>query len=184
MTMAAPATTRGRSGWVRTMVLTVGIALLGLTLLPPVAGAEADINANVNFQIALCEAGGGTAEVDVTRSPGTGLVAVDITCHGGVYDGMNCFNSSYGVTCTGAHPNPVPFNPGSHVWQLEEVIPVLETGSAAQIEQVVAEVEAANDQGSGADPSVVNPDDQQDQDSTHRKHKKGKHGKHGKGRKK
>jgi hypothetical protein len=180
MTTAAAATTRSRFGWIRTLVLTVGIALLGVTLLPPAAGAEADINANVNFQIALCEAGGGTAEVDATRTPGAGLIAVDITCHGGVYDGMNCFTSPYGVTCTGAHPRPVPFRPGSHLWQLKEVMPILESGSVAQIAQVVAAVEAVHDLRSDAGSRVVSPDDQQqDQDTTPSKHKKGKHGKKG-----
>jgi hypothetical protein len=92
---------------------------------------------------------------------------------------MNCFTSAYGVTCTGAHPRPVPFRPGSHLWQLAEVIPVLESGSVAQIEQVVADVEAVHDLRADAGSRVGSPDEQQDQDTTPRKHQKGKHGKKG-----
>ena len=185
MTTAVPTTTNGRPSWMQTVVLTVGVALLGLTLMPPAAqAADADPSANATFQILLCEAGGGSATVDPARN-GNGLAGVEVTCTGGVFDGMNCFNSSYGTTCTGAHPNPVPREVGSHVWQLDEVLPVLESGSVEQMHDILADLEAANAPESVAGPSVISPDDQhQDQDhSTGKaKGKKGKKG--GKGRKK
>jgi len=194
MTTAAPTPTSGGPNWMQTVVLTLSIALLGLTLTPPAAqAADSDPSANATFQILLCEAGGGTATVDSTRT-GNGLAGVQVTCQGGTFDGMDCFNSAYGTTCTGAHPNPVPRDAGSHVWQLDEVLPVLESGSVEQMHDILADLEAANeggqdvapaeiDQRPDIKPSVAASDDDQDKDKA--KSKKGKKGKKGgKGRKK
>ena len=58
MTPAVQVPTRSRFGWVQTVVLTLGIALLGLTLLPPAAGAEqsgsSDVSGNGTFMALLC----------------------------------------------------------------------------------------------------------------------------------
>jgi hypothetical protein len=191
MTTTATATTRGIFGWMRTLVLTASIALLGLTLLPPAAEAamsQADISANTLFQIALCEAGGGKAQVEVIDRTVQGVRAMRVDCNGGVFGGMYCDNDSvYGVTCTGAHPHPVPPSQVGgrpippHLWQTDLVLPVLEGGSLAQIERLVADVEVAFAQQMDADPTRSRRDDRPvDQDSSHGKHKQGKQGKQGK----
>ena len=99
---------------------------------------------------------------------------------------MDCYFGPEGTFCTGAYPHPVSLDAGSQIWPIDEVLPVLENGSPEQLDEILDEVDARNDQESGADPSVVSPDDQhQDQDTHHSKHKQGKKGKKGgKGRKK
>ena len=179
----------GRSGRIRTVLLTLGIALLGMTLPPPAARAETNqgTSANAVFQAALCKAGGGT--VVVVDMPGWSTVS----CYGGVYDGMSCYNGPEGVFCTGAFPKPTSRAAGSHIWQPAEVIPVLESGTPEQITQMLTEIEAANEGGQDltspgdesapvAAPSVVNPDDKH-QNTGKSKSKKGKGKKIDKGRK-
>ncbi len=58
----------------------------------PRGGPNSAPSANATVQVLLCEAGG-MAAVDATHSP-SGLHGVQVTCAGGVYDGMDCFNSS------------------------------------------------------------------------------------------
>lgn len=184
MTMA---TTRSRSGWRRTLILTLGIALLGLTLRPPDVAAvmnQGDIHANAMFQINLCEAGGGKAEVDVYRTT-EGIKSIQVNCKGGTFNGMQCDNSRYGVSCQGAHPNPVPFEPGSapshdHLWQLGEVIPILQSGSLLQIEQLVTDVDAVSAVQAAPDLTLTRGTDRsQERDTRQTTPKQGKHSKHG-----
>jgi hypothetical protein len=168
----------------RTVLVTVGIAVLGLAFMPSAARAaqsSQEISEGTAYQVALCEAGGGTATVDVKRTV-EGVVSTTVKCTGGLLDGVNCDNMNIGTFCSFAAPP----DPGSQTWQRVDFINDLETGSDKQIKQVVADVEAGNNQGSGTRASLVSPDDQQqDQDTHDSKHKKGKHGKKGgKGRKK
>jgi len=183
MTTAAPETTCGRSGWIRTLVVTVGIALLVLTLMPPAVRAETSegVRDNTLWQVALCEAGGGKATVTTAeRTVSGGLLSTTVECHGGILDGVHCYNSSLGTLCNGGTAGSVSPEPGSQTWPLEEILPVLENGSPEQINDILTDLEGANEPEPGASPSVVSPDDQhQDQDTHHSKHKKGKHGKKG-----
>lgn len=186
-TTTTTATTRSRIGWLRTLILTLGIALLGLTLRPPAVGAvmnQGDIHDNAMFQIALCEAGGGKAEVDVARYP-DGIRSIQVKCKGGTFNGMQCDNSRYGVSCQGANPKPVPFEPGSapshdHLWQLGEVLPILESGSLLQIEQLVTDVDALYAVQAAPELTLTrNTDPQQDRDAQPATTKHGKQaGKH------
>ena len=133
-TTTTTATTRSRIGWLRTLILTLGIALLGLTLRPPAVEAvmnQGDIHDNAMFQIALCEAGGGKAEVDVARYP-DGIRSIQVKCKGGTFNGMQCDNSRYGVSCQGANRKPGRCEPGwapsdDQLWQLGEGVPILES---------------------------------------------------------
>lgn len=181
------ATSRSRSGWLRTLILTLGIALLGLTLRSPDVGAalnQGDIHSNAMFQIALCEAGGGKAQVDVYRTS-EGIKSIQVRCTGGTFNGMQCDNSRYGVSCQGAHPNPVPFEPGSvlshdHLWQLGEVLPILQSGSLLQVEHLVADVEVVY--AVQGDPELTltrSHDQRQDRNTRQATHTQGSHSKHG-----
>jgi hypothetical protein len=127
-TVVAP-TSRG-SRWMRTVVLTVGGALLAVSLLPSAVRAETNqgTDANTAFQAKLCRAGGGSPEVHVDATTGSSVVF----CHGGVYGGMFCLNDGPETTCSDAYPHPpfpVAADPGSPIWLLEDVLPVLEDGA-------------------------------------------------------
>ena len=181
------ATTRSHIGWLRTLILTLGIAALGLTLRPPAIGAmgQDEIRDNAMFQIALCEAGGGKAEVATSSRTVEGLPSIQVRCRGGTFNGMQCDNSRYGVSCQGAFPNPVPFEPGSapsrdHLWQLSEVLPILESGSLLQIEQLVTDVDAVYAVQAAPELTLTrNTDPQQDRDAQPATTKHGKQaGKH------
>ena len=188
---ATGATARSKYGWMRTVVLTVGIALLGMTLLPSAARAEINDGRtdSAAFLAKLCKAGGGV--VVIVDNPGWTVVS----CSGGVYGGMECYFGPEGTFCTGAYPHPVHLDAGSQIWQIDEILPVLENGSPEQLDEILDDLEAANPGGQNVAPpadqaapvaasGVVSPDDQQ-QDQNHStgkaKGKKGKKG--GKGRK-
>lgn len=166
------------------MIGALGIALLGMSLLPTPTQADTkqSHSANMAFQVALCKAGGGVAVI--IDAPNVSHV----TCHGGVYDGMKCLNTGDGqVFCSNAHPHPVPLDLGDHVWQPTDVMPVLESGSPEQMTEMLTEIETAQGIAPGSSLSAVNLDDhRQDQDAgkvtgKHKnKNKKGKKG--GKGR--
>jgi hypothetical protein len=140
------------------------------------------------FQTALCEARGGRAEVRVQHAS-EGIESVTVVCHGGVYDGMVCLNdTSKGTMCQGAFPHSTPQDAGSHIWQIDTVIPILEAGSLQQLNAILTDLEAASasvpdlaspasESGPAAAPTVENSDDRHHDTGNGKKGKKG-----GKGR--
>ena len=141
------------------------------------------------WQVGICQAGGGTATVDVNRTV-EGIESTKVTCRGGLAGGVQCFNGKGDPFCIST--DAVSSEAGSQIWPVFEVISVLETGSVHQFNELLTDLEAANaggqdvapaenDQGPAAQASFAGADQDHDQDTTTSKGKKGKKG--GKGRK-
>src|SRR5262245_19742802 len=140
---AATGRTSGTQRWMRTLILTAGIALL-VNAVPRSAAAEDNSYHRALAQIAECEAQGGTATVDVSRSP-NGSVLVIVTCEGALNSIFTCYNWANGpTTCyeTYQKPGGSPFAP------IDETLPLLESGSVDQFMALLPDLEAGNDQGS------------------------------------
>lgn len=94
-----------RSIWQRAAVAFVGAAVPSVVLREPDASANQSgttVNDDSQWQIAICEAGGGHgAVVDVVRMPDWSVRSMATKCNGGYFDGVFCWNSStYGPECT------------------------------------------------------------------------------------
>jgi hypothetical protein len=81
------------------------VVLLAGLALATVQRAEANqsgpgVNERSEFQIALCQAGGGVATVSSIRTVGSGLMGTIIMCSGGLLDGMFCKNTQLGTWCS------------------------------------------------------------------------------------
>ena len=90
----------------RAVVMAAVILVLALTSIQRASANQSGptVNERSEFQKALCEAGGGTATIDTTRTVGSGLVGVKVTCTGGLLDGMKCLNAKVGTVCTFSAP--------------------------------------------------------------------------------
>ena len=99
-----PLTPSRRSVWKHLTFALMGVALLGLSLLPGSVSANqqgATFN-DAQWPIAICKAGGGKGtSIDV----GAGASSAGSTatrCSGGYFDGVTCWNSTfYGTECWG-----------------------------------------------------------------------------------
>lgn len=93
--------TLGTRHLTRTVAIAAFILMLALTTTQR-AGANQSgptVNEATQFQIALCEAGGGTATVEAERTVNAGLAFTKVRCTGGLLDGMFCYNGQF----TGTH---------------------------------------------------------------------------------
>jgi hypothetical protein len=162
--------------WVQTALVAAGVALL-VVAMPGVARAEVkrDPVTAATDEKANCEDMGGEATITVHRTA-YGVESTQVSCEGGFADGITCDNDNYGTVCWA--DSGVDSGAGSSRRPVSTVIELLESGSVAQIDEVLADLEAGNDQGLAARASVATADDQDHQQDTHAN--KGKHGKHGK----
>ena len=101
--------TFGTQHLMRTVVMAVFILMLALTTTQR-AGANQSgptVNDATQFQAALCQAGGGTATIEVERTGHAGLAFTKVRCTGGMLDGMFCYNGQYsGTQCWFNHAGP------------------------------------------------------------------------------
>ena len=192
-TTATTAQISGLQTWVRTVLLTAGLALL-VAAPPQPVGAEqipqTPSDAGTN-QVLACRMMGGTATSDSNRT-GDGLISTTVTCRVPGLGGWVCYNGRYTGTMCWAIPPSGATAPSK--WQDilgGEVLPVLESGSATEINARLAELEAtddegptthpSDDQGPTAHPSVDSGNNQEHQQATGGDQgKPGKQGKHGK----
>jgi hypothetical protein len=184
---------RGTQRWMRTVLLTAGLALL-VSAAPHPVGAEANNPRDAaETQASACELGGGEAHVFVLRDAASGVYHTSVNCTGGDLDGMDCQNDAVnGADCT--MPEWWRFQYVLDGWWVStsEIVGVLESGSEQQITAMMTDLEAAQEggqavappaqeQGPAAQPSVTSADEQEhEQATTNSKHQKGKKGKHGK----
>ncbi|MFT4040886.1 MAG: hypothetical protein QM692_22075 [Thermomicrobiales bacterium] len=94
-----------RSIWQRAAVAFVGAAVPALAAREPEASANQSgpgVNDNSNWQLAICELGGGHGAVtNVVRYPDWSVGAISTLCTGGYFDGVYCRNSTtLGTICT------------------------------------------------------------------------------------
>lgn len=191
--MQTPSHTRpgGFSSSMRSLLMTVGLALLVLTTTHPV-GAQAQLPPGTagTAQAEACGWMGGHATVEVNRTA-NGVMGTWVACSVKGLGGWWCVNTPASTTC---EPLPQDSQQAPSRW-LEavsgQVLPVLETGSVAQMQsaaqafQASPLVQAELTRAQGAQPA---PQAQAQADAgTDRDHhtgkKRGHGGKHGKGRK-
>lgn len=180
-----PSTLSRRSAWRHVAFALMGLALLGLALLPMAASANQQgttVSDNSQWQIAICEAGGGKgAVIDVVRLPDFSVRSMQTKCTGGYFDGVTCWNSNgYGIECwksKGATGHAVPVD-----------LPLLSYAEGSQqgidatvfaLSQILQPAQtSATNQGATTHPAG------QEQEQERGKAKgKGKHRGHGKGKK-
>jgi hypothetical protein len=171
----------------RTMLVMVGIAVLGMTFTPLAArAAENDARDTAKYQAAGCALTGGEADVHVEFDAASGDFISQTTCKGGLLDGVTCTNFPEGSICSKPSAPLVDgqwqFYEVVPTWSYHEVIEIFETGSPAEYHQLLTDLEAAGDGGEEA-ASAADTRDQQ-QDTNNGKQKKSKHGKKGKNGKK
>ena len=91
----------------RTAFVALFLALLAATTVQRAnANQVGDMSDTALKQAAWCEALGGVATIDTTRTPADGLTGVSMTCVGGLLDGLFCLNSFSGPICFFAFPAP------------------------------------------------------------------------------
>jgi hypothetical protein len=193
--MQTTSTTRpfGISGTMRTLLMTMGLALLFLTTTHP-AGAQQQLPPGTagTAQAEACGWMGGHATVDVDRTA-NGVRGTVVICGIKGLGGWWCVNTLASTTC-----KPLPLTAEQSSRWLEavtgEVLPVLETGTVAQMQSAAAafqasplvQAELTRVERAEAAPQDQSASDKDRQDNKKNKHKSNKHkhgGKHGKGRK-
>jgi hypothetical protein len=190
--MQTTSTTRSfrYSGTMRTLLMTMGLALLILTPTHPV-GAQQQLPPGTagTAQAEACGWMGGHASVDVDRTA-NGVRGTVVICGIKGLGGWWCVNTLASTTC-----RPLPLTAEQPSRWLEavtgDVLPVLETGTVAQMQSAAAAFQASplvQAELTRVDSAAAAPQDQSasgkdrhDRKSNKHKHKHG--GKHGKGRK-
>jgi hypothetical protein len=101
--------TFGTQHLIRTVAVAAFVVMLTFTMTQR-AGANQSgpgVNDATQFQAALCQAGGGTATIEVERTGHAGLAFTKVRCTGGMLDGMFCYNGQYsGTQCWFNHTGP------------------------------------------------------------------------------
>jgi hypothetical protein len=180
----------GFSGTMRTLLMTMGLALLLLTTTHPV-GAQQQLPPGTagTAQAEACGLMGGHATVDVDRTA-NGVRGTVVICSVDGLGGWWCVNTYASTNCY-----PLPMSAAQPSRWLEavtgQVLPVLETGTVAQMQSATAAFQASpvvQAELTRVESAAAAPQDQsasgkdrQDHKSDKHKHKHG--GKHGKGRK-
>jgi len=187
MQTTAPTTrTRGTFGWMRTLLVVAGVAVLLTSASQPAGAEEKTAHDRAVEQIAACENLGGTATVDVSRSP-NGSVLITVECKGGWLGGVGCFNWAGGKTACYSFSEQGDSRPTRpQLAAIDQILPVLETGTAAQIASAVKAIQndavfqAEVTSSRSADATSWGRDANSGKDDTH--HKYGKQNQHrGKG---
>lgn len=183
--------TAGTRGRFRTGIATASMAfaLLGLVLGTPGARAEDQTSQQIHddtmWQISICEAGGGTSDVEVDRTV-NGIEGTKTRCNGGYFDGVTCYNGKGDPFCvSGGAVTSTHVTPDLPVL---EVVGALQTGTAAELQQMLTEIRAAaagdaDQAATGGDQNQsVTAGDQgpQPEAASPNNEKKSKHGKKGK----
>lgn len=114
---------------VRSVLIAAFIVMLALTTAQRTSANQSGpgVNDSTQFQAALCQAGGGTATIEVERTVNAGLAYTKVRCTGGILDGMFCYNGQYtGTYCTFGRtlPQDQPFADASGVIEQVSVEPV------------------------------------------------------------
>ena len=179
-TTAATTRTHGIFGWMRTLLVVAGVAVLLTSASQPAGAEEKSAYDRAVDQITACENLGGTATVDVTRSP-NGSVNITVTCTGGWLGGIECSNwQGWKTFCFADAARDDGHLTRTQMAAIDHVLPVLETGTGAQI---ASAVEAIQSDGAfqaeltstrSADATLPGDDAHADKADTHHKH--GKHG--------
>lgn len=110
----SPSTLSRRAVWQRLAVAFVGVAVPGLALRPAVTSANQQgttVSDNANWQLAICQAGGGTGTVTEVGRYVDGIRSISTLCTGGAFGGVNCFSHyTLGITCwkSGAASSQAP----------------------------------------------------------------------------
>jgi hypothetical protein len=88
---------------IRSIVIAAYVATLALVAAQRVGATQTDDRVDpseaATFQIAMCEAAGGKATVEVSRWVGWAPTTY-VTCKGGLLDGMYCINTVAATVCT------------------------------------------------------------------------------------
>jgi hypothetical protein len=138
------------------------------------------VHDDAQWQIAICEAGGGKGSViDVGRYGDGSVRSMQTKCSGGFFNGVSCWNSiCYGVDCwvrKSANSPSVPVDLPLVTYAEGSRLGI--NASVSALSQVIQPAQVlATDQGETVRPS------EQDQAKKHGKGK-GKHRGHGKGKK-
>jgi hypothetical protein len=164
--------------------LTLVAACIGLFALSTIQPAGAEVNtgsdpsSNGTNQVLWCEAMGGTATVESTRTNADGLLVVTVTCSGGIAGSWVCTNVGDFTDCysTGGAPLPTFGELDPAIGTGNEVLEVVDDGAGTPPPALVADsAKPAADS-----PRVTAPNENQDQDANTSKGKKSKKGKKGK----
>ena len=189
--MQTPATTRPfrYSGAIRTLLMTMGLALLVLTMSPPVGATQLPPATAGEAQATACGWMGGHATVEVKRnSAGASFTLVACSVEG--LGGWWCVNTYASTTCEPMAASTQ--QPSRWVDAVAgEVLPVLETGTVAQMQHaavafqasplVQAEVARVERTSAASQDQAASSKERKHHKSKPHKQKHG--GKHGKGRK-
>jgi hypothetical protein len=161
--------TFGTQHLMRTVVMAAFIAMLALTTTQRASANQSGpgVNEASEFQMALCQAGGGTATIEVERTGHAGLAFTKVRCTGGLLDGMFCYNGQYsGTQCWFNHTGPQQSQDVDPVGGIEQVPthpietsdPVFEAEENAPAEEPVViqpeVVEESVDPGTAEEPAT------------------------------
>jgi hypothetical protein len=161
--------TFGTQHLMRTVAVAAFVVMLTFTMTQR-AGANQSgpgVNDATQFQAALCQAGGGTATIEVERTGHAGLAFTKVRCTGGILDGMFCYNGQYsGTQCWFNHTGPQQSQDVDPVGGIEQVPthpietsdPVFEAEENAPAEEPVViqpeVVEESVDPGTAEEPAT------------------------------
>lgn len=152
--------TLGTRHLTRTVAIAAFILMLALTTTQR-AGANQSgptVNEATEFQVGLCELGGGTATVDPDRTVGEGLRGTWVKCTGGLFNGMHCANiKDIKPTCFFERTS----GPEDDLHPLEstsQTVEPVDAGAGPELTEEPVVVEESVDPGTAEEPVTADTD--------------------------